>query len=194
VTTLIIGLALFLGVHSISNVLPNWRNRCAAAIGEKAWQGIYALIAILGLILVARGYGLARQAPIILYTPAQWLKDITVGLMIFAFPLLLGAYLPGKIRSAVRNNPMLVATKLWAASHLLANGTLADVLLFGSILAWAAMTRISLKYRTPRPVPGAPPWKWNDAIALVGGLALYLAFLAGGHLWLIGVPAYARWP
>ena len=193
-TTLIIGLALFLGVHSISNVAPAWRDRCAAAIGERAWQGLYALVAIVGLVLIVRGYGIARQAPIVLYTPAQWLKDITVGLMIFAFPLLLAAYLPGKIRSGLRNNPMLVATKLWATSHLLANGMLADVVLFGSVLAWAAMTRISLKYRTPRPVPGAPPGKWNDAIAVVGGLALYIAFIAGGHLWLIGIPAYARWP
>ena len=193
-TTLIIGLALFLGVHSISNVAPAWRTRCVAAVGEKAWQGLYALIAVAGLVLVVRGYGIARQTPIVLYAPAQWLKDITVGLMILAFPLLLAAYLPGKIRTAMRNNPMLVATKLWATSHLLANGMLADVVLFGSILGWAAMTRISLKYRTPRPVPGAPASRWNDAIAVVGGLALYVAFLAGGHLWLIGVPAYARWP
>ena len=193
-STLIIGLILFLGVHSISNVAPAWRNRCAARLGEKAWQGLYALIAIVGLVLIVRGYGIARTSPTILYAPAQWLKDIAVGLMIFVFPLLLAAYLPGKIRSAMRNNPMLVATKVWATAHLLANGSAADVALFGSVLAWAAMTRVSLKFRTPRAVPGAPPSKWNDAIAIVLGLALYLAFIMGGHRWLIGVPAYARWP
>lgn len=193
-TTLIIGLALFLGVHSISNVAPDWRNRCAAAIGERIWQGIYALVAIIGLVLIVRGYSSARQTPIVLYVPAQWLKDTAVGLMIFAFPLLFAAYLPGKIRSAMRNNPMLVATKLWATAHLLANGMLADVVLFGSLLAWAAMTRVSLKFRTPRLVPSASPSNWNDMIAVVGGLALYVVFIAGGHLWLIGVRAYARWP
>jgi len=193
-STLIIGLILFLGVHSISNVAPAWRNRCAARIGEKTWQGLYALVAIVGLVLIVRGYGIARTNPTILYAPPQLLKDIAVGLMVFVFPLLLAAYLPGKIRSAMRNNPMLVATKVWATAHLLANGSVADVALFGSVLAWAAMTRVSLKFRTPRPVPGAAPGKWNDAIAIVLGLTVYLVFIMGGHLWLIGVPAYARWP
>jgi uncharacterized membrane protein len=193
-TTLILGLILFLGVHSISNVAPAWRARSAAAMGEKAWQGLLAVISIVGIVLVVRGYGIARQAPVVLFVPPQWLKDWVVGFMIFVFPLLLAAYLPGKIRSAMRNNPMLVATKLWATLHLLANGMLADVVLFGSILIWAAMTRVSLKFRTPRPIPAAPPSPWNDAIAVVGGLALYAIFILGGHLWLIGVPAYARWP
>jgi uncharacterized membrane protein len=193
-TTLVLGLILFLGVHSVSNVSSEFRNRCAAALGETAWRGLYALISIVGLVLLVRGYGIAREAPVLLYAPPQWIKDWAVGLMIFVFPLLLAAYLPGRIRSAMRGNPMLVATKLWATLHLAANGALADVVLFGSILAWAVVTRISLKFRTPRPVPGAPPSPWNDAIAVVGGLALYAIFILGGHLWLIGVPAYARWP
>lgn len=193
-TTLIIGLILFLGVHSVSNVAPRWRDRCAAAIGERAWQGVYALIALIGLALIVRGYGWARMSPILLYVPPQWLKDVVVGLMIFVFPLLLAAYLPGRIKAAMGNHPMLTATKLWATLHLLANGSLADVLLFGSVLAWAVTTRISLKSRTPRPVPGAPPTRWNDAIAVAGGLAIYAAFVLGAHQWLIGVPAYARWP
>jgi len=141
-----------------------------------------------------RGYGAARQTPDVLYVSPQWLKDVTVGLMILFFPLLLAAYLPGKIRMTLRNNPMLVATKLWAAAHLLANGTVADVALFGGFLLWAAADRVSLKYRTPRPVPALPATPWNDAIAIVGGLALYFAFIAGVHLALIGVPAYVRWP
>jgi uncharacterized membrane protein len=187
-TTLITGLIVFLGVHSISNVAPGWRDRCAAAMGEKAWQGLYAVIALIGLVLVVRGYGIARQTPVIVYVSPGWLRDTAIVLLAPVFPLLLAAYLPGKIRAAVRNNPMLVATKLWAAAHLLANGALADIVLFGSFLAWGAFTRISLKFRTPRPVPTLPASTANDAIALIGGLALYFAFIYGAHLWLIGMP------
>lgn len=188
-TTLIIGLMLFLGVHSISNVVPGWRDRCAAAVGEKAWQGLYALVALIGLVLIVRGFGIARQTPMIVYVPPAWLRDTAIVLLAPVFPLLLAAYLPGKIRSTVRNNPMLVATKLWALAHLLANGALADIVLFGSFLAWGAFTRVSLKFRTPRPVPTLPASSANDAIALIGGLALYFAFIYGVHLWLIGMPA-----
>ena len=193
-TTLLTGLVVFLGVHSISIVAPQWRNRMAQQLGPRAWQAIYALAALIGFVLIVRGYGEARLAATVLYTSPQWLKDVTVGLMVLFFPLLLAAYLPGRIRAVVRNNPMLVATKLWATAHLLANGTVADVALFGGFLAWAAADRISLKFREPRPVPALPATRWNDLVAIVGGLALYVAFILGLHLALIGVPAYVRWP
>ena len=193
-TTLLTGLAIFLGVHSVSIVAPRWRDRMAAHIGLRAWQAIYAVASLVGLILVVRGYGEARIGASVLYVSPQWLKDVTVGLMILFFPLLLATYLPGRIRATVRNNPMLVATKLWAAAHLLANGSVADIALFGGFLLWAAADRISLKFREPRAVPTLPTTRWNDAIAVAGGLALYFVFLLGAHVALIGVPAYARWP
>ena len=112
-TTLIIGLMIFLGVHSISNVAPEWRNRRAAAMGENAWQGLYSVIALVGLALVVYGYGIARQSPTLVYVPPLWLRNTAIVLLAPVFPLLLAAYLPGKIRSVLRNNPMLVATKLW---------------------------------------------------------------------------------
>jgi uncharacterized membrane protein len=188
-TTLIIGLIIFLGVHSISNVAPAWRDRCAGAMGENAWQGLYSVIALVGLVLVIQGYGIARQTPTIVYVPPAWLRDTAIVLLAPVFPLLLAAYLPGKIRSILRNNPMLVATKLWATSHLLANGALADIVLFGSFLAWAAFTRVSLKFRTPRTIRTLPASDLNDVIAVVGGLAIYFAFIRGVHLLLIGMPA-----
>jgi len=194
VTTLLIGLVIFLGVHSVSIVAPRWRDRMVQTLGLRTWQAIYAIVALIGLVLVVRGYGTARQTADVLYVSPQWLKDITVGLMILFFPLLLAAYLPGRIRATLRNNPMLVATKLWAVAHLLANGTVADIVLFGGFLLWAAADRVSLKFRTPRSVPTLPPTPWNDAVAVVVGLALYFAFIAGVHLALIGVPAYVRWP
>jgi uncharacterized membrane protein len=185
-TLLVLGLVLFLGVHSVSIVAPAWRN-AQAARGETAWKGLYAAVSLVGFVLLVYGYGLARQSPVVLYAPPTWLRHLAMLFLLPVFPLLLAAYLPGRIKTATKH-PMLAATKLWAVSHLLVNGTLADVLLFGGLLAWAVADRISLKRRVTRPVPGAPPSPANDAIAVVGGLALYALFVWRGHAWLIGVP------
>jgi uncharacterized membrane protein len=186
VGVLIAGLILFFGTHSVSIVNSSWRDRVAARIGEGPWKGVYSLVAIAGLVLIVWGFGLARQDPTILYIPPVWLRHVALLLLVFVFPLLLAAYLPGRIK-AITKHPMLVATKLWAFAHLLANGTLADLLLFGSFLAWAVVDRISMKHREQRPLPGAPPSPWNDAIAVVVGLVLYVAFVLRLHVWLFGV-------
>ena len=186
-TALIAGLILFLGTHSISIFAAGWRDRVAASIGEKAWQGIYSIAAIAGFVLIIWGYGLARQQPVVLYLPPVAVRHLALSLMIPVFPLLLAAYLPGRIQTAV-GHPMLAAVMLWALSHLLANGMLADVLLFGSFLVWSILDRISMRWREPRPVEGAPASKWNDLIAVVAGLALYGGFVLWLHRWLIGVP------
>jgi len=186
-TELLAGLVIFLAVHSISIINEHWRNRMVARLGEWAWKGAYALLALVGLVLVVRGYGLARMDPVVLYTPPQALRLIAAALLLPVFPLLFAAYLPGRIRTATRH-PMLVATKLWAAAHLLANGTVADLLLFGGFLVWAVADRISLQRRVARPLPGAPPSGFNDLIAVVLGVTLYAAFVMKLHLELIGVP------
>jgi uncharacterized membrane protein len=188
---LVVGLVVFFAVHSIAIVDEPWRDRMAARIGEGPWKGMYSLVSLLGLVLIVWGFGLARQAPIVLYTPPAWLRHLTVLLMVPAFPLLLAAYLPGRIK-AVTKHPMLAAVKLWAFAHLLANGMLADIVLFGSFLAWAAVDRISMKRRVQRPVPGLPPSKLNDLIAIAGGLALYVAFVLWLHRWLFGVSPIGR--
>jgi uncharacterized membrane protein len=189
-TILIAGLVLFLGMHSISIVNSSWRNSMVTRIGMIPWQGLYSLIAIAGFVLIIYGYGLARQDPTILYTPPTWLRHMSLLLLVFIFPLLLAAYLPGRIQKTTKH-PMLAATKIWAFAHLLVNGTLADVVLFGSFLAWAVVDRISLKHRTPLPVPGAQPSRFNDVIAIVVGLGLYVAFILWLHTWLIGVSPIA---
>jgi uncharacterized membrane protein len=185
-TLLILGLLIFLGVHSVSIVAPGWRDAQVARRGEMGWKGLYTVLSIVGFALLVYGYGQARQSPVPLYTPPTALRHVALLLMLPVFVLLLAAYLPGRIKSAAKH-PMLLATKLWATSHLLANGNLADVLLFGSFLAWAVADRISMKRRTARPVPGAPAGRFNDAIAVVLGLALYGFFVKVGHGWLIGV-------
>ncbi|MCF8004597.1 MAG: NnrU family protein [Chromatiaceae bacterium] len=185
---LIIGLILFLGVHSVSIIDADWRNRTAARLGQVPWKAIYGLISLLGLYLIVIGYGQARIAvdPIVLYQPPVWMRHITLLLMVPVFVLLLAAYLPGRIQRTTKH-PMLLATKIWALAHLLANGTLADLLLFGGFLAWAVADRISLKRRAPVPVPAAPAGRFNDWIALGAGLALYVLFLLWAHKALFGV-------
>jgi uncharacterized membrane protein len=188
VTYLILGLVLFIGVHSISIVGRGWRDRMVENYGTLAWRAFYGLASLAGLVLIVHGYALARLAPVIVYAPPLWTRGITVPLMVFVFPLLFSAYLPGIIGTMAKH-PLLVAVKLWATLHLLVNGSLADIFLFGSLLAWAVVVRISIKRHPRPPVRTAPPSKWNDAIALVAGFAVYAAMIMGGHQWLIGVPA-----
>lgn len=184
-TLLILGLVLFLGIHSVSIVAPAWRDKQAAR-SEMGWKGLYAVVSIVGFVLIVYGYGEARQTTPLLYAPPTWMRHVAMLLLVPVFPLLLAAYLPGRIKTATKH-PMLAATKLWAVSHLMANGTLADVLLFGGFLVWAVADRISFKRRTQRPIPGAPPSAANDVIAIVAGLALYGLFVWRAHAWLVGV-------
>jgi len=181
------GLVIFLGVHSISIVNESWRDYMADKMGVWPWKGVYSLISVLGFILFVQGYGIVRYESAILYTPPVWLKHVALLLMLPVFPLLVAAYLPGRIK-AVTRHPMLLATMLWASAHLLVNGSLVDTILFGSILAWAVWDRLSLQKRVGRPVPGAPVSRFNDVIACVAGLGLYFAFIFWLHLLFIGVP------
>jgi uncharacterized membrane protein len=184
---LIAGLVLFLGVHSIAIVSPSFRARAIQRVGEGAWKGLYALISLVGFVLICYGFGLARQAPVVLYSPPTWLRHVTFLMMLPVFPLVLAAYLPGRIKAAAKH-PMLAAVKFWAFAHLLANGSLADVLLFGGFLAWAVADRISVKRRSmPQVLRTAPPRPWNDAIAVVLGLAIYALLIGWAHVRLFGV-------
>ena len=185
-TLLILGLVLFLGIHSVSIFAAGWRDAQVAQRGEPAWKGLCSIASLIGFVLIVYGYGLARQVPIVLYTPPTAMRHIALLLMLPVFPLLLSSGLPGRIKATAKH-PMLLAVKLWATAHLLANGNLGDVLLFGAFLAWAVADRISVKRRPIRPVPSAPARPLNDVIVVIVGVALYVAFLIWGHAWLIGV-------
>lgn len=182
---MVAGLVILLGVHSISIAAPAWRESMVQRLGPRAWKGLYSLASILGLALLVWGYRLARLEPVVLYEPPSWTRHAAAVLMLPVFPLLLATYFPGRIKAIVKH-PMLAATMAWALAHLLANGTRADALLFGSFLAWALMDRISVERRVARPSPGSPSSALNDGIALVGGLAIYGLFVAGLHLRLFG--------
>ena len=184
---LILGLALFLGVHSVRIVAPGFREAKVAAWGENRWKGLYSLASFAGLALIIIGYGLARQNPVMLYWPPLWMRHIALVLMMPVFVFFAAAYIPGRIKTALKH-PMLAAVKLWAVAHLLANGTLADVLLFGSFLVWAIVDRISVKRRpVAEAPPGLPPSPANDVVALVIGGTVYVVFLLFLHQWLFGV-------
>ena len=185
----IAGLVLFLGIHSVSIVAPGWRSAQVARRGEGPWKGIYSIVSAVGLALLIGGYGRARGEPVVRYTPPAALRHVALLLMLPVFPLLFAAYLPGRIRSAAKH-PFLLATKLWATAHLLANGTLVDVLLFGAFLVWAVADRISVKRRSvadAHDAPAAPARPMNDLIAIAGGLATYVVIVFWAHRWLIGV-------
>lgn len=183
---LIGGLALFFAAHAVSIVAPFWRGRMLLLLGPLQWKSLYALIATAGFLALIWGYGLARQAPTIVYAPPPWLRYATFVLMLPVFPLALAAYLPGKIKAATRH-PLLAATILWATAHLLSNGSLPAVVLFASFLAWAIVDRIALQRRVGARTHTRPVSKFNDAIAACGGLALYAVFVWRLHWWLFGV-------
>ena len=186
---MILGLVLFLGVHTV-RVVPRLRGTLAAAVGEGAFKVLYSLLAAAGLVLVVVGYGEWRAAgPAILYEPPAWTRHVALLLMLVAFILLTAAYVPGTIRHAVRH-PMLLAVKVWALAHLIANGDAASVTLFAAFLAWAVVDRISVAKRerageiNPR---AFVPRLGADLFAVATGSILYAVFVWKLHLWLIGV-------
>jgi uncharacterized membrane protein len=183
---LVAGLVIFFGMHSIRIIAPSWRDGMVERLGPLGWKAVYSLASLAGFVLLVSGYGAARLEPVLLYQPPVWMRHLTMLLMLPVFPLLLSAYLPGRIKAAVKH-PMLTATKAWALAHLLSNGMLADVLLFGSFLLWAVVDRISVGRRTPATPVVAGPVR-NDVIAVIAGLALYFVFVAWAHRSLIGVP------
>jgi uncharacterized membrane protein len=186
-TLLILGLILFLGSHSISIFAPATRDALAARLGEWPYKAVYSVVAIAGFVLLIIGYGQARLDPTVLYTPPAFLTHLSMLLMLIVFPALFATYLPGRISRAL-GHPMLVAVKAWALAHLLVNGTLADLMLFGGFLVWAVVDRISMKRRVQRPILRAPSSAINDVLVVVLGLAAYVGFAFWAHPRWIGVP------
>ena len=139
---LIIGLILFLGMQSVRIVAPEFRDSFIAQRGDNAWKGLYTLVSIVGFVLIIWGFSMARDTGPILYTPPVWMVHINLVLMLFSMilPAVYGTP-AGRLKAAVKH-PMLLAVKIWALGHLLANGDLASVLLFGTFLAWAIADRI----------------------------------------------------
>lgn len=187
---LVIGLVLFLGIHLLPTA-PDLRRDLTARFGENPYKMVFSLLSILGFALIVIGYGKLQVTPgknPELWSPPFWLRHVSFLLMIPAMILLVAAYVPSRIRTAVKH-PMLAAIKVWAFAHLLANGDAASVLLFGSFLAYAVYDRISVKKRAALGPLGAKTGGLSGDIAAVAiGLLLYAGLLFGGHARLIGVP------
>ena len=190
-TLLIVGLVLFLGIHSTAIVAPGWRDRMVEKLGEGPWKGLYSIVSFLGLGLIIYGWSQARLSPTLVWLPPVGMRHAVLLFMLPVFPLLAASYLPGRIRNAAGGHPMLLSAKFWAFSHLLANGYLHEMVTFGAFLAWAVADRISLKRRKgPMPKP-APDGMRNDLIAAGVGLALYAVTVVWAHQWLFGVAPVA---
>jgi len=183
---LILGIVLFLGAHSLP-ILPGGRAGLIGRLGEGGYKGLFSLLAGAGFALIAWGFGRYRaEGWVQIWAPPLWTRHITISLMWFAFVALAASgKAPGRIRGWLRH-PMLVGVKIWALAHLLANGDLGGMILFGSFLAWAVVDRISVKRRGDMGAARVARFTRADAVALLGGSAAYvgMVFL---HPYLIGV-------
>ncbi|MHB2169252.1 NnrU family protein [Alsobacter sp. R-9] len=185
---MIVGLALFLGAHSVPTLVTT-RQSLVGRLGEGGYKGAFTLASIVGIVLIAWGFGLYRQGGYVqLWTPPRGLSHLTVLLM---WPALVALFAqrPGEIKRRLKH-PMLVGVKIWAFAHLLANGDLGSLILFGSLLAWAVYDRISVKRRQPDAGKDIPPgFGRNDVIAIVAGTVAWGALIKL-HPWFIGVPVF----
>lgn len=187
---LLLGLVIFLGCHIVTR-LPGVRAQLVAKNGEKLYRALYSLVSLLGLALIAHGFSVYRASGMIpLWDPPRFMSHLAILFMWISFTLLAATYLPGQIKTRAKH-PMLAAVKIWAFAHLLANGDLGSIILFGSFLAWAVYARIALKRSgSTETVPGSAILagsRRNDILAVLIGTASTLAFITGLHKYLIGV-------
>jgi uncharacterized membrane protein len=187
-TMLIIGLVIFLGVHSIRIVADGWRQVQIARFGERAWKLGFSVLSAVGLGLIIWGYGAARQAPVVLWNPPAGMRHAAGLLTLIAFVFLAAAYVPRNHLKARFHHPMVLGVKAWAFAHLLANGTLADLLLFGSFLVWAVCSYIAARRRDRLAGVTYPAGSAGATLTtVVAGTAAWALFAFWLHGVLIGV-------
>lgn len=180
---LVAGLLVFLGVHSVRLMANDWRSATMARLGAGTWKVIYALLAVAGLVLVVWGYGLARQQPTFLWSPVAGMRHLASLLTLIAFVLLAAAYVPRNHFKAAVHHPMLLGTIIWALAHLLANNTVADVLLFGSFLVWASVAFAASRQRD----------RTQGVVYAKGSVLGTLAtLLAGAVVWILFAMLHGR--
>jgi uncharacterized membrane protein len=191
-TLLLLGLILFLAVHSMRIVADDWRGAQIARLGLGPWKGLYSLLSIAGFVLLVWGYGIARQHPVELWSPPLWARHVAALLMLGSAVLLVAAYVPRNGIKARLHHPMLLAVKLWAVAHLLANGSLADVLLFGAFLVWAVLDFRAARRRDRASQAVYAPGTASGSVATVAiGVAAWAVFAFWLHGPLIGVRPFA---
>jgi uncharacterized membrane protein len=185
---LVAGLVLFLGLHSTRVFAEGWRTQRVAGWGANGWKGFYSLLSLAGFVLICYGYGVSRQTPIDLWMPPLWTRHVTALLTLPVFIMLAASYMPGSHLKAALKHPMTLSVKVWALAHLISNGRLSDVLLFGGFLVWAVLVFIAARKRDRAQGVTYSASGWTkDIIAVVAGLIAYLVFARYLHLMLIGV-------
>lgn len=187
---LVVGLLLFLGVHSLGMLAPGWRAAMVSRLGANGWKGVYSLLSLAGLVLIVIGWRESRAEAVLLYAPPVWTRHLAALLMLPAFVLLVASkYVTRTHMKARVGHPMVLGTKIWALAHLLANGMLADVVLFGSFGLWAVLLYLHSRRedrRLARNYPARGGWQ-RDALAWAIGTAVWAGFAFWLHGWLFGV-------
>ncbi|CAN5727150.1 NnrU family protein [soil metagenome] len=188
---LVIGLIIFLGVHSVRIFAEPWRTATRARVGEGRWKGLYSLVAIVGFVLIVWGFGMSRQQPVVLWQTPYWTRHLSALLTLIAFILITAAYVPRNYLKAAVHDPMILGVKVWAVAHLLTNGNLSEVVLFGAFLLWA-VADFGAARRRSRLAGIARGNTLDYTVArtiqtLVIGLVAWAAFAFYLHRWLIGV-------
>jgi uncharacterized membrane protein len=184
-TLLLLGLVLFLGMHSVRIFGDPWRSAMLARLGEMGWKGLAALVSLIGFALIIWGFGLARQQPVLLWTPPVAMRHLASLLTLVAFVLLAAAYVPRNGIKARVHHPMVLGVKVWALAHLLANGSLTHVVLFGSFLVWAVL---NFRAARGRDRVAGTVYPEGSAGATVVTVAVGVAAWAGFAFW-----AHAAW-
>ena len=192
-TALILGLLLFLGVHSVRSVADGWRSRSIARVGEGRWKGAYTLLSLAGLALIVWGFGLARATPVVLWATPVWTRHLAALLMLGSLVLLAAAYVPGNQITARLHHPMVLGVMVWALAHLLANNSLADLLLFGGFGAWAVLNYRAARQRDRATGAVYPGGTLGATLGAVGvGVAAWAVLAFWAHGWLFGVRPFGR--
>lgn len=191
-TLLILGLVIFLGVHSARIVAEPWRRQTIARRGEGAWKGVYTLLSLAGFALIVYGYGQARLMPVVLWASPTWTRHLAALLMLASLILLAATYVPRNGIKARLHHPMVLSVKIWALAHLLANNTLADLLLFGSFLVWAVLSFRAARGRDRAAGTVYPAGTLLSTVltAMVGLLA-WVVVSVWAHAWLFGVKPFS---
>lgn len=188
---LIVGLAIFLGVHSVRIFADDWRTRQISKVGGNAWKGLYSLVSIAGFVLIVWGFGQARQQPVPLYAPAVWLRHLNALLTLAAFILFAAAYVPRNRLKAAIGHPMLAGVKVWAFGHLLATGMLHDLVLFGTFLIWAVADFVVSRRRDRRLGVTYPvATTTGDLLTLAAGIGAWTVFAFWIHARWIGAAPF----
>jgi len=186
--TLVLGLLLFLGIHSTRIFADDWRTAAIGRIGPLPWKGLYSLLSLLGFVVLVWGFRMARQDTLVLWSSPAWMKHVTAVLMMVSFILLAAAYVPRNSIKARLHHPMVLAVKLWALGHLLSNGVAADVLLFGGFLLWAVLSFRAARQRDRANHTVYPPGNAiGTTITITVGLVAWSVFALFLHGPLIGV-------